>query len=104
MATATAYPHIQLNDQGVPIIAGTTTKVVEVVLDRLAYGWDAEEIHRHHPDLSLAGIHSAFAYYYDHREELDRYIAEQRRIAAEIRESLGESLIRRKLEERGPLP
>jgi len=35
------YPHIELNAEGVPIIAGTVTKVVEIVLDWIAYRWDA---------------------------------------------------------------
>jgi hypothetical protein len=44
--SAVAYPHIETTDDGVPIIAGTTTKVVEIVLDRLAHHWDADEIRR----------------------------------------------------------
>jgi hypothetical protein len=49
-----AYPHIEFTREGVPYIAGTQTKVVEVVLDRLAYHWDAAEIHRQHPHPSLS--------------------------------------------------
>jgi hypothetical protein len=30
--------------KSVPYITGTQTKVIEVVLDRLAYHWDADEI------------------------------------------------------------
>ena len=36
--TETRYEHIVLTDDGVPMIAGTTMKVVELVLDHLAYG------------------------------------------------------------------
>lgn len=32
---ATAYPHIVIDDEGIPCIAGTTMKVVELVLDQL---------------------------------------------------------------------
>jgi hypothetical protein len=39
---AFVYPHIEVT-QGVPYIAGTQAKVIEVVLDRLAYHWDAYE-------------------------------------------------------------
>ena len=35
---------IVMDERGVPYVAGTTTKVVEVVLDHLAYGRDADEI------------------------------------------------------------
>lgn len=76
-ATTTGYSHIVLNERGVPMIAGTTTKVVEVVLDQLAEGWSAQEIHEQYPYLTLAQIHSALGYYWDHQEEIDQEIARQ---------------------------
>ena len=76
MATVT-YAHIEFIPNGVPYIAGTQTKVVEIALDRLAYHWDADEIHRQHPHLSLGQIYSALAYYHDHQAEMDREIDEQ---------------------------
>jgi uncharacterized protein (DUF433 family) len=102
META-SYPHIELR-QGVPYLTGTQIKVIEVALDRLANGWDADEIQRQHPHLSLGQIYSCLAYYYDHQEELDRDIAERRKRAEEIRAQLGESPVRLKLRERGLLP
>jgi uncharacterized protein (DUF433 family) len=72
---AVAYPHIELDAAGVPYLAGTRTKVIEVALDRLAHHWDADEIQRQHPHLSLGQIHSALAYYYDHQAEMDQAIA-----------------------------
>ena len=36
---------IEIDDQGVAWIAGANTKVIEVVLDKLAYGWSPEEMH-----------------------------------------------------------
>ncbi len=80
--TALAYAHVELSSDGVPLIEGTTTKVIEVALDRLAHHWDADEIQRQHPHLSLAQIHGALAYYYDHEEELNRDI-EQRLLTAD---------------------
>jgi len=77
---ALAYAHIELRE-GVPYVAGTRTKVIQIALDLLAHGWDADEIHLQHPHLSLGQIHSALAYYYDHREELDRDIEVRRRSA-----------------------
>jgi uncharacterized protein (DUF433 family) len=76
----TRYAHIVLDARGVPRIAGTTMKVVELVTAQTAYGWSAEELHFQFPHLSLGQIHSALAYYWDHRDELDRDIA--RRLAA----------------------
>jgi uncharacterized protein (DUF433 family) len=68
----TRYEHIMLGENRVPTIAGTTMKVVELVLDHLAYGWSPEELHFQHPYLSMGQIYSALAYYWDHKAELDQ--------------------------------
>ena len=101
---ATAYPHIDVTPDGVPVLSGTQIKVIEVVLDRLAYHWDVDEIQRQHPHLTLGQICSALAYYYDHQDEMDRVIEEQLRQVAAIKERLGESPLRRKLQARSLLP
>ncbi len=62
--------HIEIDEEGVAWITSANTKVIEVVLDKLAYGWSPEEIHFQHPHLSLAQIHSALAYYYENQEKL----------------------------------
>jgi uncharacterized protein (DUF433 family) len=59
----TATAHIHLDARGVAWIDETNIKVIEVVLDKLAYGWSPEEIHFQHPDLSMAQIHAALSYY-----------------------------------------
>ena len=66
--------HIHLDARAVARIAGTRTKVIQIVMDKLANDWDPEEIPAHHPHLTLADIHAAFAYYYDHQAELDAEI------------------------------
>jgi uncharacterized protein (DUF433 family) len=75
----TNYEHIVLDEKGVSVIAGTTMKVIEIVLERTAYGWSPEELHFQHPYLSLGQIHSALAFYWDHQSELDQDI--ERRLA-----------------------
>lgn len=70
----THYEHIRLDDQQVPIIGGTTMKVMELVLDHLSYGWSPEELHFQHPGLTMGQIYSALAYYWDHKIELDQDI------------------------------
>lgn len=70
----TRYEHISVDGAGVPFIVGTTMKVVEIVVGRIAYGWSPEELHFQYPHLSLGQIYSALAYYSDHQEELDRDI------------------------------
>jgi len=73
----TKYEHVVLDEKGVPIISGTNMKVIEIVLEKTAYGWSPEELHFQHPYLTLGQIYSALAYYWDHRDLLDRDI-EQR--------------------------
>ncbi len=77
---ATRYAHIVEDERGVPLIAGTTMKVIELVTAQRAYGWSPDEVSFQFPHLSLGQIHSALAYYWDHREALDADIA--RRLAA----------------------
>ena len=85
---AVDYPHISLNSSNVPILAGTTMKVVEFVLSHLAHGWDADDLHREFPYLSMGQIYCALGYYYDHQVEIDQDIEDRRRLAEELRPKL----------------
>ena len=67
----TKYEHIVLDEKDVPIIAGTNMKVIELILEKSAYGWSPEELHFQHSYLTLGQIYSALAYYWDHQKELD---------------------------------
>ena len=60
-----------LEDDRIPYIAGSTMKVIELVTSHLTYGWSPEELHFQYPHISLSRIHSALAYYWDHKIELD---------------------------------
>lgn len=72
-----ATAHILLDERGQAFIDDTGITVLEVVLDKLAYEWSPEAIHIQHPELSLAQIYAAFAYYYDHKIELDAEMERQ---------------------------
>ena len=67
-------PYIDKDSLGRPLITDTTTKVHELIAEKIAYGWDAEEIYLQHNYLTLSQVHSALAYYYDHMEEIERLI------------------------------
>jgi uncharacterized protein (DUF433 family) len=99
-----SYAHIELNAEGEPIFARTRIKVCMIALDVAAHRWDAEEIQRRHPDLTLGQIHSALAYYSDHKEEMDRDIRQRRERVQALRAAREESSGWRKLRERGLLP
>jgi len=99
-----AYAHLAFTDTGVPIIAGTTTKVIEIAMDYVAHRWDADEIHRQHPTLARGQIHSALAYYFDHQDEMDLKIAEQVEAVEESRRQAGPSAALTKARQLGLRP
>jgi uncharacterized protein (DUF433 family) len=70
--TLTQYIDIRMNRRGEerPFVAGTRVRVQDIVLDSERFGHTAEEIAVQFPDLSLAQVHSALAYYFDHKEEV----------------------------------
>ena len=98
---------IELDGNGVAWISGANTKVIEVVLDKIAYGWSPEEMHRQHPHLSMAQIHGALAYYYEHQAELDSKIVRDWQEVIDLAANQPGSPLRQKLRalkrERSPL-
>src|SRR5579871_5217813 len=95
-----AITHIFVDEQGTAWIANTTTKVIEVVLDQKAFGLTPTEIHAEHPHLSLAQVHAALSYYYDHKSELDEEIARRYREVEQLRREAKGQVTREQLEER----
>lgn len=91
------WPYLDTADPVRPTIKGTTVKVMEVVMDRLAYDWNADEIQRQHPHLSLPQIHAALGYYYENREAFDRQIEEQLQRVDASREKLQNPALTAKL-------
>src|SRR6266566_509424 len=91
---------IEIDETGVPWISGANTKVVEVVLDKMAHGWSPEEMHRQHPHLSMAQIHAALAYYYEHQDEVDADIERRNRYVEELRAQQKNPFTRKELESR----
>ena len=43
------------------------------------------EIVHHHPTITLADVHAALAYYWDHRDEIERAIKEEDAFVEEFR-------------------
>jgi len=99
----TPYEHVQLDASGTPVISGTTMKVIELVMAQMAYGWSPEELHFQHPYLTLGQIHSALAYYWDHKEALDAEIERRWQWAERARREAGPSPLVAKLRAQGLL-
>ena len=93
--STTVTSHVEIDDEGVAWITAANTKVIEVVLDKLTYGWSPEEIHREHPHLTLAQIHSALAYYDENQEKLDAEIARRGRKAEDLARQAADPALRR---------
>jgi len=69
---------------GRPRIADTRIAVADIALMYLRLGRSLEEIAGKY-DLPLAAAYAAMAYYFDHREELDRSIADDQAFAEAFR-------------------
>ena len=98
MVNAIAYPHI-VKENGKParLEKHPRIRVAQVVMDYLAYGWSADEIHRQHAHLALAEVHAALTYYHDHRDEIDLEIETEAAEVERLRQSTPESPLLRRL-------
>jgi uncharacterized protein (DUF433 family) len=76
MPEAVTFPHI-VKPAGEParLESQPRTRVAMIVADYLWRGWSAEEIVRQYSYLTLAEVHAALAYYFDHREEIEEELA-----------------------------
>jgi uncharacterized protein (DUF433 family) len=92
--------HIQRDERGVAWIGDTNTKVIEVAMDHVAYGWDAEEIHAAHPHLQVAAIHAALSYYHDHKAQFDAEMKRQTEEYQLLRSSAENQISRDTLQQR----
>ncbi|NEQ36135.1 MAG: DUF433 domain-containing protein [Okeania sp. SIO3I5] len=75
--TNTEYKYVHLDEKNVPMITGSTMKVVELITSVKAYSWTAEELHESYPHLSMSQIYSALAYYWDNQAEIDADMEER---------------------------
>ncbi len=99
--TETSYEHIVLDEANRPIIEGTRMKVIELVLDHLAYNWGPDELHRQHPHLTMGQIYSALAFYADHKDEFDREIEHEHEEVRALRRAAGPSPFAARLKTEG---
>jgi uncharacterized protein (DUF433 family) len=70
---------------GHPVVAGTRISVADIVMVMLFHKQNPDEIATWF-DLSLAQVHAALSYYYEHKTQLDEDIKAQRTRAAELKE------------------
>jgi uncharacterized protein (DUF433 family) len=97
----TRYEHIQLTEDNVPFIKDTNMKVVELILNQIAYGWSPEELHFQHPHLSMGQIYSALAYYWDHQDQLEEEIESRLARVNRIKHSVKPTSLKKRLQAKG---
>ncbi|MCX7046119.1 MAG: DUF433 domain-containing protein [Candidatus Sumerlaeota bacterium] len=96
--------HICIDDKGREWIDETTYRVEQVVMDHIAHGWSPEEISfQHYGALSLAQVHAALAYYYDHQEAMDARMKQNLVEYENMRASAEESPFRKRMRAEGKL-
>jgi uncharacterized protein (DUF433 family) len=83
---------------GKPRIAGHRIKVQNIVIWHERMGMSPDEIVFHHPSITLADVHAALSYYYDHLEEIRKDIEEDEAFAREIK-AQNPSLVQQKLKQ-----
>ncbi len=76
---------------GKPRIAGHRIRVQDVVVWHERLDLSADEIASEY-GLSLADVYAALAYYYDHREDIDRVIRADEEFVAELRKRIPSKL------------
>lgn len=101
MDTKTLDQHIEITPGivgGRPRIAGHRITVEDIVIWHERLGRGINEIAVEY-GLSLADVHAALAYYFDHREAIDQSIAEGTAFAEALRQNTP-SKVREKLNQR----
>jgi uncharacterized protein (DUF433 family) len=68
-----------------PRIAGHRIRVQDVAIWHEKLGMSPDEIVDNFPTITLADVHAALAYYWDHRDEIEHSIAEEHAFVEEFR-------------------
>lgn len=77
---------------GRPRIAGHRIRVLDIAFWHEFLGQSPEEIVGRFPQISLADVHAALAYYFDHREEIQAEIQADREFAENLRAAIPSKL------------
>ena len=68
-----------------PVVAGTDIKVSQIASEYEHLGMTPDDIIEAHGHLTLADVHAALAYYYDHRDAIRREWEEADALIATLR-------------------
>lgn len=65
-------------------VSGTRVRVQDIASEHELHGLTPEQITREHPQLSLAQVHAALSYYFEHREEIQRQMKQDEEFAGSL--------------------
>lgn len=82
-------------------IAGHRIRVQDVAVWHEKLGLSPDEIVEQHPELSLADVHAALTYYWDHRDEVEQAITAEHSFVEAFRKSSPSLLAERAPRQRG---
>ncbi len=82
---------------GKPVIAGTRIRVWDVYVAHELEGKTADQIVAAFPHITLADVHAALAYYWDHKDEIDQQMKEADDFVEQLKKSTGLGPLARKL-------
>ncbi len=88
MRSTTEQSHIEATPGvcgGRPRIAGSRIRVQDIVIEHETWGRSPDEIAQQYPDITLADIYAALAYYHDHQEAIRQQIEDDRAYAEAFR-------------------
>ncbi len=69
-------------------VGRTRVRVQDLANDHEIERWDADEIARNYPHITIAQVHAALAFYFDNRELVQQYIRQDAAYAESMREEL----------------
>ena len=98
----TTRPHIEVrpNRDGQPrvYLAGTRIRVQDIYFHAEVHGQTPDEIAAGFPPLTLAQVHAALAYYFDHQDEIQQEIREDRAFVDTMKARMGPGPLQEKLQ------
>jgi len=97
MKSVDGYKYVAIDEDGIPIIKPTKTKIEYIISERRACRWGAKKQQEEHPYLILSQVHSALSYYFDHKKEIDRDIEKGEKVVEEMIRMYGQNPIAEKL-------
>jgi uncharacterized protein (DUF433 family) len=78
---------------GAPVVAGTRIRVSHIAHRYERERQSPDEIVQSYPHLTLAQVHAALAYYYSHRELIDKEMASSDELLSQVKQTYRSKLL-----------